>query len=130
MRDALIAPGYPLSLALTFDEDEEFAVECYQIISRLRRDNSDLRELVVSIGFADDRVYPALQAADILAHFTHERLVTGQIPELLHRLATPESGSILLFDGGEMWDESVIDRNWKTLRAAEDMPRKNKKRKS
>ncbi|MGH8013884.1 MAG: DUF3800 domain-containing protein, partial [Candidatus Binataceae bacterium] len=80
IRDAYSDPSWhPLSLSITFDEDEESAVACYQIISRLRRDHSDLRELVSSVGFANDVVFTPLQAADILAHLTRERLLTGQM---------------------------------------------------
>jgi hypothetical protein len=37
---------------------------------------------------------------------TRERLVTGEMPELLTRLGTPETDFILRFDGGELWDEA------------------------
>lgn len=84
IRDNFIdQAGYSASLAITFDEDEESAVDCYQIVSRLRRDNDDLRELVASIGFANDRIYTPLQAADILAHLTREQLISGKMPALL-----------------------------------------------
>jgi hypothetical protein len=127
MRNAFVDSGFPLSVAITFDEDEEFSIDCYKIISRLRRDHSDIRELVVSISFAVDDVFTPLQAADILAHLTRQRLTTGQMPTLLTRLATPESGFILRFDGGELWDEAEIDKNWNEIQTAGDMPSKDKR---
>ncbi len=125
MRESLIAPGYPLHLAITFDEDEESAVDCYQIISRLRRDNAEIRELVAGIQFAADEIYTPLQAADILAHLTRERLITGETPPLLERLAAPQADFILRFDGGELWDEAEIDKNWNAIQSAKDMPSKD-----
>jgi len=91
---------------------------------RLRRDHSDIRELIVSIGFAVDEVFTPLQAADLLAHLTRQHLITGQMPVLLQRLATPGPGYILRFDGGELWDEAEIDKNWNEIQAAKDMPSK------
>ncbi len=125
MRNAFVDSGYPLAVAITFDEDEEFSIDCYRIISRLRRDHSDIRELIVSIGFAVDEVFTPLQAADLLAHLTRQHLISGQMPALLQRLATPEPGFILRFGGGELWDESEIDENWNEIQAAKDMPSKS-----
>jgi hypothetical protein len=124
IREELIVPGYPLHFSITFDEDEEFSIACYQIISRLRRDRPELGKLVAGIQFADDEIFTPLQAADILAHLTRQRLLTGQVPPLLQRLATAESAFSLRFDGGELWDESEIDKHWKLIESAEDMPRK------
>lgn len=124
MREALIEPGYPTSVAITFDEDEEFSIACYQIISRLRRDHPEVRKMVSSIAFADDRIFTPLQAADILAYLSRERLTTGQTPALLERFGTVEPGFILRFDGGELWDEGGIDKNWADIEAAGDMPTK------
>ncbi|MGH8013443.1 MAG: VRR-NUC domain-containing protein, partial [Candidatus Binataceae bacterium] len=41
---------------------------------------------------------------------------------LLKRLATPEDGMILRFDGGELWDETEIDKNWSLIESSRDMP--------
>jgi hypothetical protein len=50
IRDAFVDPtGDPLSMEITFDDDEGFAIDCYRIISRLRRDNSDLRQLIAGV---------------------------------------------------------------------------------
>jgi hypothetical protein len=122
MREELIVPGYPLHLAITFDDDEEFSIECYRIITRLRRDHPDLRELVTAIQFADDKIHTPLQAADIVAHLTREHLITGQTPPLLERLASPNSGFELHFDGGELWDEGEIDKSWSLIESSQDMP--------
>jgi hypothetical protein len=124
MRNVFVDSGYPLSLAITFDDDEEFALDCYKIISRLRKDkqNADLKEMIVSVGFAVDEVFTPLQAADILSHLSRERLTTGQIPPLLERLGTPAPDFILRFDGGELWDKAGIDKNWGDIQRAGDMP--------
>jgi hypothetical protein len=78
--------------------------------------------MVASIGFADDTIYTPLQAADILAHLTREWMLSGKVPPLLERLGTPGPEFILRFDGGELWDEVGIDRNWAMIEAAKDMP--------
>ncbi|HVA80565.1 MAG TPA: hypothetical protein VNF29_06540 [Candidatus Binataceae bacterium] len=74
-----------------FDDNEEFALDCYKIISRLcqEKKNADLKKMIASIGFGVDEIYTALQAADILAHLTRERLITGQMPALLERSVIP-----------------------------------------
>ncbi len=130
IRNAFVAAGEPSpKLAITFDDDEEFAIDCYKIISRLRSDpkNSNLKDMVVSTGFAVDDIYTPLHAADILASLSRERLMTGSLPTLLERLGTPAPDFILRFDGGEFWDKDGIDKNWKELQLADDMSRKQKK---
>jgi len=119
---SLVRPAIPWRWEITFDDDEEFAIDCYRIISRLRRDNSDLRHLIAGVAFANDLIFTPLQAADILAHLTRERLLTGQMPPLLERLRTPASGFALHFDGGELWDEGEIDKNWALIESSGDMP--------
>lgn len=129
IRNAFVAAGEASpKLAITFDDDEEFAIDCYKIISRLRSDpkNADLKDMIVSTGFAVDDIYTPLHAADILASLSRERLTTGALPALLERLGTPVSEFILRFDGGEFWDKAAIDKNWRDIERAGDMPAKSK----
>jgi hypothetical protein len=130
IRNAFVAQGEPApKLGITFDDDEEFSIDCYKIISRLRGDpkNKDLKEMIVNIGFAVDDIFTPLHAADILASLSRERLTTGCLPPLLERLGTPAPGFILGFDGGEFWDKAGIDEHWQDLQRADDMPRKQPK---
>ncbi len=129
IRNIFADAGYPLSLAITFDDDEEFSVQCYRLISRLcaQEKNKDLREMIVSVGFAVDDVFTPLQAADILAYFTRQRMITGVLSPLLERFGDTSSPQFILrFDGGELWDETAIDKYWPDLVRADDMPRKPK----
>ena len=129
IRNAFVAGGEPSpKLAITFDDDEEFAIDCYKIISRLRSDpkNADLKDMIVGTGFAVDDIYTPLHAADILASLSRERLITGKAPALLERFGAAAPEFILRFDGGELWDKAGIDKHWRDIERAGDMPQKRK----
>ena len=109
-------PGVPPRIALTFDEDEEYSLKVYRVISQLRRRYPRVKEMVTAISFADDEVYSPLQAADILATLTgrywRERIETGhsEPTEVLRSLTAPsELGYGAIFDS-KLWNVAEIDR--------------------
>ena len=55
------------------DDDEETAFNCYQFYRRARKVYPPANDHFVAISFADDRYFPALQAADFLASLTRMR---------------------------------------------------------
>jgi hypothetical protein len=56
-----------IRVALCCDEEERYSVECLKLFTNIRRTYPQIRDQFVSIGFADDRFFPQLQAADLTA---------------------------------------------------------------
>jgi hypothetical protein len=54
-------------IGLVCDYDTETAWGCYSHYLAVRRVHDDIRKKTVSLSFADDEYFPALQAADMLA---------------------------------------------------------------
>jgi Protein of unknown function (DUF3800) len=54
-------------VSLICDDDQQTALNCYRLYSRIRTINPDLRRKLVSIAFADDEEFVPLQAADLFA---------------------------------------------------------------
>lgn len=50
-----------------FDDNPEYAVECYNLVQRAKERHPLWRKWIGSICFADDEIYTPLQAADMLA---------------------------------------------------------------
>jgi hypothetical protein len=69
-------------LGLICDDDQEYSMECYKILNRVRNSDSRIKEKVFSICFADDKKYSPLQAADLLAYLTRQ--------ELMRRMQSPQ----------------------------------------
>ncbi len=107
---------------LMFDEDEEYSIQCYRKISRLRKIRPDVKKLIGAIAFGDDEYLSPLQAADILANLTtrymREKIKTGkdEMGALLTRLlSAPEPGYGIMWKP-ELWDAAGIDANWDQLK--------------
>jgi Protein of unknown function (DUF3800) len=124
-----IAAEKPL-IMLTFDEDEEYSVRCYKLISRLRRIRPEVRSLIASISFAADDFFPPLQAADLLSNLTNKYWrdnMDAESPEpsnLLKRpLTEPKNGiGVAMWRGAEFWNAKAIDKNLAGLSLAKAMP--------
>lgn len=58
-------PRRPVSIV--FDDNPEYAPECYSILTRLRQNNPVWRDWIKSICFGDDEYHTPIQAADVLA---------------------------------------------------------------
>jgi hypothetical protein len=56
---------------LTFDDSEKDAVEMLRTWIQLKKANKKLVDYIASVGFADDKRFYPLQAADLLANLTH-----------------------------------------------------------
>ncbi len=60
-------------LSLICDHDEETAWDCYRHYKGVQKVSERVRKKTVCISFADDKFFPALQAADMVAFLTrHE----------------------------------------------------------
>lgn len=135
LADTCIEPGnQPPHIMLTFDEDEEYSIRCYKLVSRLRRIQPEIREMIMAISFADDKHFSPLQAADLLANLTNEYWC-GHLDEdaptpplLLKRLLTPIDPDlgVPMCEKPELWKATEIDKNLRALIAAKGMPDKVK----
>ena len=54
-------------VSMMCDEDEETAQNFYRLYRRGKKVDPELKKKLVSISFSDDELFPALQAADLLA---------------------------------------------------------------
>jgi hypothetical protein len=60
------------AISLTCDEDEETAWNCYGLYRRVKDIHPAAGKRLAEISFADDRFFPALQAADMLSFLCRE----------------------------------------------------------
>lgn len=130
MRDASVqiaqSQNMMSRIALTFDEDEDYSVKCYKLISRLRKTRPEIKETIISVGFADDEWYSPLQAADILANLTNRYwrdnmdVPSPEPPALLKRFLTPPDAgdNMFMWQATECWNEAEINKNWTELSRA------------
>lgn len=75
-------------LALHFDYEEGFSVECLQSLIKLRSRYDFIKKLVASIAFADDEMFYPLQAADMFA-YGYKRFLEGNAPEYWSEFIQP-----------------------------------------
>lgn len=124
--------NYQPRIMLTFDEAEDYSITCYKLISRLRKSNLEVKEMILAISFADDNYFSPLQAADLLANLTNKYWrdslteASPKVPELLKRLLTPPAPGkgVAMWHKPEFWNAAEIDKHLSTLVAAKGMPNK------
>lgn len=119
IRNRLSNVGYNGRLSLTLDEDETYAMKFYNVVSRLRRADSELGRLIGAVCFGDDTYSLPLQAADILANLTYKwfvqrmagKVTKDDLPPLLKRLQmSPEKGYGLEYRS-ELWDGEALRKH-------------------
>jgi hypothetical protein len=59
--------GWGQGATFVFDDNPEYAVECYNLVRNAKEQHPLWRKWIGSICFADDEIYTPLQAADMLA---------------------------------------------------------------
>jgi hypothetical protein len=62
-------------LSVVFDDDTQYAMDCYRIFQKLKLRNPAAKKRIMSICFADDESYFPLQAADMWAWLNRDELV-------------------------------------------------------
>jgi hypothetical protein len=85
--------GQQHTIGLIVDDEEEYSIECYRLLTKLKLRNPDMRNRLTSLCFANDNTYPPLQAADLLAHVTRHELIRksvepGRTPGALYSALT------------------------------------------
>lgn len=58
------------TIGLTFDDEQEKAMRCYQLLKKLKLRIPEVKDRITSICFSDDRDAPAIQAADLFAYLS------------------------------------------------------------
>jgi hypothetical protein len=119
-------------IMLTFDEAEDYAITTYKLVSRLRKANPEVKEMILAITFADDEHFSPLQAADLLANLTNKYWrdslaeASPKVPELLKRLLTPPAPGkgVAMWHKPEFWNAAEIDTHLAAIVAAKEMPNK------
>jgi hypothetical protein len=105
-------------ISLNFDYTEDFSVKCITSLAHLRQQRQEVKDLISSIGFADDAVYYPLQAADMLAYGTnrHLREVAPNYFDLLVAEATETNPGPRYWS--EHYDSTSLQKLYDDLRAA------------
>jgi len=62
-----------IQLGLCCDEEERTSVDCLKLFINIRRTYPEMRKRFVSIGFADDKYFPQIQAADLLSSVARQQ---------------------------------------------------------
>ena len=79
----------PQTMSLVIDDDREFAMECYEWLGILKDTFPEVKERMVGICFGNDKAYPGLQAADMIAYEARKLMVESK--------ANPDAEPSLLF---------------------------------
>lgn len=58
------------TIGLIFDDEQRTAVRCYRLLSKLKARIPEVRQLITSICFSDDKDTPQVQAADLFAYLS------------------------------------------------------------
>jgi hypothetical protein len=95
-------------IALICDDSDEYAVECLRAFKRLKKLEPAVAEKIPLIAFGDDKVFPPLQAADMLAYCyraqvsnSEEGLWTAPLGIFLSSFSRIDHKEIRLSDEGE-----------------------------
>jgi len=71
------------SISIILDDDQEYSINCYRVLNQLRATFPDkVGKKIDCICFGNDKAYPGIQAADMLAYETRSLLI--------QRIANPE----------------------------------------
>jgi hypothetical protein len=55
-------------ISIVIDDDRESSLQCYEMLSHLKNAHQKARDRIDGISFVNDRSYPAVQAADMIAY--------------------------------------------------------------
>jgi hypothetical protein len=95
-------------IGITCDDEEKYAVECYKLFTKARRENPQLRKVLTSICFGDDQHYLQLQAADLLAYVVRSCAAQrfhgepSECGDLFAKFLAVESDDKIQFKGGTL----------------------------
>jgi hypothetical protein len=77
-------------VALVFDDDRQFAVKTYDFVDQLRN-QFDIGKRIDSVCFVNDKAYPGVQAADMIAYESRslltQRMTNPEVEPSLNYMA-------------------------------------------
>lgn len=100
--------GQRQPVSLIFDWEERFAPKCLSALVTLRKHKTTARQNIASIGFADDVIFPPLQAADMLA-FATRRHLRERAPAYWSTLMDGSSGKPPVAYRSEFYDAAALN---------------------
>jgi hypothetical protein len=109
---SLLRPDEALSLFV--DDEQGFAHLCYDLYSKLKKENADVRSRLKAICFGDDESFAGLQAADLFAYLAREELMrkTGKTSTKPNpvwvELIRETSGDLGIVNIVDFWDASKL----------------------
>lgn len=65
-------------LGLVMDDDQEKAIHCYQLFTSLKKQKPEIKKRISGICFSNDKFYPGLQAADMIAYEARNLMTKGE----------------------------------------------------
>ncbi len=102
-----------LSVSIIVDDDEQYAMECYKLLNQLRALFPRVRDRISAITFGNDREYPALQMADMIAYESRALMVeqmasTDALPSDLYTALTKRGIHQPKFWTAEFLEKSAV----------------------
>lgn len=97
-------------ISIICDDDKDTALDCYRHYRAVRRVHTEVREKTVSLTFADDKYFPALQAADLLAFLSRleARMRFHNIPYSFRKIYLSLTNQ--RETGNTQWSAAFIDK--------------------
>jgi hypothetical protein len=108
--DRIKRSGIDDFMAVTFDTDREFAAARFNLFSDIWNTDTEARQYLSSISFADVVKHPQLQAADMLAWESRKELIQkigGDSTTRWKDLFSALPGKPLDYEG-QLWDEDAL----------------------
>ena len=102
LMETLDAAGWKDPVSLIIDDDEEYAIQFYKLLKRVRLSGESLRSRISAICFVDDEAYEPVQAADLLAWVAGRRLQGGGEWDRMLNAALKDRGRSLLYNEAEL----------------------------
>jgi hypothetical protein len=62
------------SVSIIVDDDEKYSIECYRLLQQLRVTFPRIRNRIVAMAFGNDKAYPGLQMADMMAYYARVQM--------------------------------------------------------
>lgn len=115
-----ISTSLPVSIIV--DDDPQYAMKCYEAVNSMKSQLSKMRERLVAVTFGDDRQYPGLQMADMIAFEAR----TLMVKRLTEPKAEPSALYIALtkkcIHQPKFWNAECLDRLAQSGAVAETAP--------
>jgi hypothetical protein len=122
LRDRLVAENFPDKIAITFDDSDDYAEKMHGLFNRVRKRDPSLRQSIVAVCFADDKVTQPVQAADMLVSLSlrwlKARVTTpdAPLPPPLQKLVEHKTQKGFGADlHHELWDEESLRQGFNEL---------------